>query len=89
MLLPSIADSPAVRAEDPANLVRIVLRGVRSVATQREPTGPGIPAYGAQLADERVAAVLTYIRNSRGNGASSVGTDRVASVRAKLAGRPD
>lgn len=88
-LFPSIAESSVVRAGDPATLIRIVLRGTRSVATAAEPTAPGMPSYGGQLDDAQVAAVLTYIRNGWGTGASVVSTEVVANARSRLASRPD
>jgi mono/diheme cytochrome c family protein len=88
-LFPSIADSSVVQAEDPSTLVRIVLRGTRSVATAAEPTAPGMPSYGWQLDDAEVGAVLTYIRNAWGTGASAVSADVVANARSRLASRSD
>ena len=88
-LFPSIADSSVVRAGDPATLIRIVLRGTRSAATQWEPTAPGMPSYGGQLDDAQVAAVLTFVRNGWGSGASPVGSDVVARARLRLASRLD
>jgi mono/diheme cytochrome c family protein len=89
LLFPSLTDSSLVRAQDPATLVRIVLRGARSVATAAEPTGPGMPAYGWQLDDTQVAAVLTYVRNSWGSAAPAVAAETVTNSRAELASRPD
>ena len=40
-LFPSLADSAVVRSSDPSTLIRLVLRGARSVATAAEPTSPG------------------------------------------------
>jgi mono/diheme cytochrome c family protein len=88
-LFPSLAESSVVLAEDPATLVRIVLRGARSVATAAEPTAPGMPSYGGQLANEQVSPVLTSIRNGWGAGASAVSSGVVASARSRLASRPD
>lgn len=88
-LFPSIAESSVVRAQDPATLIRIVLRGARSATTATEPTAPGMPAYGTQLNDAQVAAVLTYIRNGWAAGASAVWPDEVARARVLLASRPD
>jgi mono/diheme cytochrome c family protein len=88
-LFPSIVDSSLVRSTDPGTLVRIVLRGARSVATAAEPTAPGMPAYGRQLSDEQVAAVLTYIRNSWGAAAPAVPAHVVSSARSSLASRTD
>jgi mono/diheme cytochrome c family protein len=89
LLFPSLADSPLVRAQDPASLVRVVLRGARSVGTAVEPTAPGMPSYGAQLDDAEVAAVLTYIRNGWGRGSPPVSEDVVARARLQLAARAD
>ena len=75
------------RSDDPSSVIRIILRGARSVATEKEPTAPGMPSYGWQLNDSQVAAVLTYIRNSWGNAASAVSPDDVARQRAGLAKR--
>jgi mono/diheme cytochrome c family protein len=88
-LFPSIADSSMVRSDDPATLIRIVLRGARSVATAAEPTAPGMPSYAWQLDDTQVAAVLTYIRNAWGSGASTVSAQDVARAKSQLASRPD
>jgi len=88
-LFPSLADSSVVRAQDTATLVRIVLRGTRSAATATEPTAPGMPAYGGQLTDAQVAAVLTFIRNAWGNGAAPVVEDGVARARSQLSARSD
>jgi mono/diheme cytochrome c family protein len=88
-LFPSLVKAPQVRAPDPTSAVRVVLRGVRSVATDNEPTAPAMPAFGWQLNDKQVAAVLTYIRNSWGNAAAAVSPDDVGSQRGKLANRTD
>jgi mono/diheme cytochrome c family protein len=88
-LFPSIADSSMVRSDDPTTLIRIVLRGARSVATKAEPTSPGMPSYGWELDDAQVAAVLTYIRNAWGAAAPAVSAQDVARARSQLALRPD
>jgi mono/diheme cytochrome c family protein len=88
-LFPSLADATTVRSDDPTSLIRVVLRGARSVATAAEPTSPGMPAYGWQLDDAQVAAVLTYIRNGFGAAAPAVSASDVSRARAQLASRPD
>jgi mono/diheme cytochrome c family protein len=88
-LFPSLADSSMVRSNDPATLIRIVLRGARSVATAGEPTAPGMPSYAWQLDDAQVAAVLTYVRNAWGAGAATVSAQDVARAKSQLASRPD
>jgi mono/diheme cytochrome c family protein len=80
-LFPSVANSSMARADDPTSVIRIVLRGARSVATDREPTAPGMPSYGWQLNDSQVANVLNYIRNSWGNAAPPVTPAQVKKAR--------
>jgi mono/diheme cytochrome c family protein len=77
------------RSDDPTTLIRIVLRGALSVATDAEPTAPGMPSYGWQLDDGQVAAVLTYVRNTWGGAASAVSLQAVGRARSDLASRAD
>jgi mono/diheme cytochrome c family protein len=88
-LFPSLADSSMARSDDATTLIRMVLRGARSVASRDEPTSPGMPSFGWQLNDAQVAAVLTYIRNSWGKSAPSVGPDAVVRAKRDLAARKD
>jgi mono/diheme cytochrome c family protein len=88
-LFPSVASSSMVRSNDPTTVIRIVLRGARSVATSAEPTAPGMPSYGWQLDDGEVAAVLNYIRNSWGGAAPAIDANDVSRVRSDTALRPD
>jgi mono/diheme cytochrome c family protein len=88
-LFPSVANSSMVRSNDATTVMRIVLRGARSVATSAEPTAPGMPSYGWQLDDGQVAAVLNYIRNSWGGAAPAIEAKDVNRVRSNTALRPD
>jgi mono/diheme cytochrome c family protein len=88
-LFPSVADSSMVRSDDPTTVIRIVLRGARSVATNAEPTASGMPSYAWQLNDDQVASVLTYMRNSWGGAAPAVSSADVARLRSSLASRSD
>ena len=95
-LFPSLSNSTMLRSDDSTTVIRMVLRGARSVSTDAEPTAPGMPSYGYLLSDRQVAAVLNYVRNSWGGAASdrgkgcnpgSVGNDmaeRLISVRKLL-----
>jgi mono/diheme cytochrome c family protein len=67
-LFPSLADSSVARSDDPTSLLRLLLRGSRSVATKDEPTGPGMPSFGWQLNDHQIAAVATSLGQSCGRG---------------------
>ncbi|OAF10219.1 alcohol dehydrogenase [Bradyrhizobium centrolobii] len=88
-LFPSLADSAMVRSNDPTTVIRMVLRGARSVGTKGEPTAPGMPSYGWQLDDRQVTAVLNYVRNSWGGAAPSIDAGRVTRVRSDTASRSD
>ena len=46
-----------------------------------------MPAMGAALSDEDLAAVLTYMRQSWGNKASEVTPEQVKAVRDELGNR--
>jgi mono/diheme cytochrome c family protein len=83
-LYPGLASAPSVRAADPQSLIRVVLRGARSVATDQAPTAPAMPAFAWQLSDDQIAAVLTYLRNERTARANPIEAARVLSERAAL-----
>ena len=84
-LFPRLAGSPSVQSTDPTSLIRIVLAGTQSVATEGAPTAPSMPAIGRTLDDREAAAVLTYIRNAWGNAAPPVSAGEIAKHRDSLA----
>lgn len=86
-LFPTLAGSGVVQADDPATLIRLVLEGSRAAATDAHPTGPAMPSLGWRLADDQVAAVVTYIRNAWNNAAAPVTADEVGRARKALAAR--
>ncbi|HWD60411.1 MAG TPA: cytochrome c [Stellaceae bacterium] len=86
-LFPRLAGSPSVQSTDPTSLIRVVLAGTQSVATDHAPTAPSMPAFGETLDDREAAAVLTYIRNAWGNAATAVSAGEVAKHRDSLAKR--
>jgi mono/diheme cytochrome c family protein len=88
-LFPSLNGTPVVQQSDPASLLRVVLRGARSAATQQAPTAAAMPAFAWVLKDDEVAAVVTYIRNAWGNSASAVSASDVSKARAALVERSD
>lgn len=86
-LFPDLTIDNAISAPDPTSLLRVVLIGTRTVATDPEPTGPAMPGFRWQLSDPQVAAVLTYLRNSWGHAADAVSAAQVGRARNQL-GRP-
>jgi len=72
-------------AEIPA---RIVLNGLQGpVKVKGQTYRNEMPAFGAQLSDAEIAAVLTYVRSSWGNQAGAVSEDVVKKARADSAGQ--
>ncbi len=73
---------------DPSVAIRIVLKGLEG-----EITVDGVrymnkmPPQGAQLPDEKIAAILSYLRASWGNVGTPVTTEQVTGVRAETAER--
>ncbi len=88
-LFPALDGSSIVQQLDPTSLMHVVLRGARSVTTDRAPTGAAMPEFGWLLKDGEVAAVLTYIRNAWGNAAPAVTADEVGNARKAFFERSD
>ena len=88
-LFPSLAEASGVRSRDATTLIRVILRGARSVATAPEPTAPGMPSFSRQLNDEQVAAVASYVRNAWGRPAAAVTSGDVGKLRSALSTRGD
>ena len=72
-----------------SNLIRIQLRGLQGPITVagKEYNMPGGMAALSYQTDDQIAGVLTYIRNSFGNKASSVKPEQVAALRSEV-GKP-
>lgn len=85
-LIPNLTQAATVNTRDPTTVLRVILQGAQSVATEREPTGPAMPAFGWQLNDAQVAAVATYVRNHWGK-APPVSEDDMRRARAQLDAR--
>lgn len=85
-LIPDFAHVATVSTGDPTTVLRVILQGAQSVATDQEPTGPAMPAFGWQLNDAQVAAVATYVRNHWGK-APPVSEDEAKKERAQLDAR--
>jgi mono/diheme cytochrome c family protein len=83
-LFPALAGAPSVQSTDPMSMIRVLLAGTRSVATDSAPTAPAMPAFAWLLTDRQAAAVLTYIRNTWGNVAPEVTAGDVARRREAL-----
>jgi mono/diheme cytochrome c family protein len=72
--------------DDPSSLIRIIVVGGRSAATDSRPTSPAMPSLGFRLNDAQVAAVVTYVRNAWGNAAAPVTAETVKELRHDVTG---
>ncbi len=84
-MFPPLAGSDWAAAAKPDRLIRMVLHGITGpIKVNGQPfntPAPLMPAQGATLNNEQIAAVLTYVRNSFGNRAGVVTPDQVQVIR--------
>jgi mono/diheme cytochrome c family protein len=72
----------------PARMIRIPLSGLSGpIKVKDTEWSLSMPAMGAALPDDDLAAVLTYIRQSWGNKGSAVTAEQVKAVRAEIGNR--
>lgn len=84
---PALAGSEWVVGSIP-RLIRIPLHGLTGPITVKgEAWNLAMPAMGATLSDEDLAAVLSYMRQSWGNKASEVTAEQIKAVKAETTGR--
>jgi mono/diheme cytochrome c family protein len=79
---PPLAGNRALTMDQPVNAIRIVLNGGFPPATGGNPRPYGMPPFSPVLDDADVAAVVTYVRASWGNGARAVTAPDVNRYRA-------
>jgi mono/diheme cytochrome c family protein len=86
---PPLAQSEWV-VGDPSTLVSVVLHGVTGPLTVKGSAYNGqMPAFGAQLNDVELAAVLSHVRGQFGNAAAPITPANVAAVRSETAMRTE
>ena len=78
---PALAGNPTVTAPSAVNAIRMVLDGGYAPATAANPRPHGMPPFAPVLADNDVAALVSYIRSSWGNQAGRVTPFEVKRVR--------
>lgn len=86
---PPLAESEWVRG-DPAKLIRIVLQGVYGpieVCGQSWNLAMPGQALNPLLDDQKIAAILSYVRNAWGNEGAVIDAQQVAAVRGQTQGR--
>lgn len=69
---PPLAGNHSLTIASAINPIRMVLNGGYPPSTKGNPRPYGMPPFGAALTDSEVAAVVSYIRSSWGNGGGPV-----------------
>jgi thiosulfate dehydrogenase len=77
---PPLPGNPAVTARDPVTLLHITLSGGRTAQTESRPHVHSMPSF-ADLSDQQLADILTFVRQSWGNNASPIRPEQVKEVR--------
>lgn len=85
---PPLAGSEWVLEKDPARVIRIVLDGLTGpIQVNGAPYNSQMPGWRAQLSEEEIAQVSTYIRKAWGNNADAVTVEQVAAIKKETEGR--
>ena len=82
-IFPPLSGNHVLSAHDPATLTHITLTGWQSVVTDTRERSFYMPSF-ARLADAELAEILSFVRESWGEGAPPVTEKQVASARRKL-----
>lgn len=87
-VFPPLANSEWVVEKDPARVVRIILDGVTGpIQVGGTAYNSQMPGWRAQLTEEEIAQVATYIRKAWGNNASAVTKEQVAAIKQETEAR--
>lgn len=82
-VFPVLAGNPSIAEQNPATLVHITLTGWKTASTEAHSRVYTMPAF-ARLKDSEIAEILTFVRQTWGNGAGAVTEKDVASARSNL-----
>ena len=69
---PPLAGNQSIEMASAVNPIRMVLNGGYPPGTAANPMPHGMPPFAQSLSDDEIAAVVTYIRVSWGNGGGAV-----------------
>ncbi|HVK57228.1 MAG TPA: cytochrome c [Candidatus Kapabacteria bacterium] len=85
---PPLAGSEWVLEKDPARVVRIILDGLTGpIQVKGAAYNSQMPGWRAQLSEEEIAQVATYIRKAWGNTGGSVTKEQVAAIKKETENR--
>lgn len=80
-VFPPLAGDPVVNGKDADTHIRIVLNGIAGKAIGGTKYAAQMPAFGSQLSDAQIAAVVDHERTSWGNNGPTVTPAQVTKVR--------
>jgi cytochrome c oxidase cbb3-type subunit II len=80
-VFPALAANEVVNADDPTEHIKVVLHGLEGRPVGGTSYSVQMPAFGPQLNDREIAAVINYERSSWGNHGTPVTTHQVAAAR--------
>ena len=80
-MIPALVNNPQINADDPASLLRVILKGSDGTVTHANPTAARMPRFDWKMTDQQIAEITTYIRNSWGNAAAEVKPEEVKKAR--------
>jgi len=86
-VFPPLARNPSVSSRDPASLVHITLAGGKTAQTAAKPEVYTMPSF-ADLSDQEIAEILSFVRKTWGNDAGAISPAQVKKARAKLKPAP-
>lgn len=76
-----VAGNPTVLTKDASSLINIVLNGSQPLVPLGVPEAYRMPQFRAQLTDQQIAQVVTFMRQGWGNKADAVTAKDVAEMR--------
>jgi mono/diheme cytochrome c family protein len=83
-IFPPLGKDAVLQQNDATGVLHLILAGTQIGVSASRPSALSMPSFAWKLSDQEIADVTTYLRNSWGNQASSVGTADVAALRKKL-----
>jgi mono/diheme cytochrome c family protein len=77
----SLVGSPAIQASNPASLINVIIYGPQLPDPPLPKRWKPMEGFGDKLADDEIAALATFLRNSWGNTGTALTADQVAKQR--------
>nr|WP_202883223.1 c-type cytochrome [Ramlibacter lithotrophicus] len=86
-IFPPLAGNPTIASANPETLLHVTLTGWKTPQTAAHPRGFTMPGF-AELSNEEIAEILTFVRSSWGNKAAPVRAAMVEEMREELGLKP-